>query len=163
PGRGRAAVAAQRLRSVGGGRGGGVDRARSWGGTAQEGGPDRPRGRNRGASQGGRPRARRRAAGGRPLPRSLAARAAGRSAGRRVRLVGVAGREAAARARARPGLMRSGKGVPPRLIGLLIDLPDAARAALAERWGCAGAGPGQSAAATRELYAAMVDPERLAA
>ncbi|HEV8632758.1 MAG TPA: hypothetical protein VG370_00755 [Chloroflexota bacterium] len=65
--------------------------------------------------------------------------------------------------------MRSAKSRAPRLIALLIDLPDPARAALAERWRISdgahrrGWGAASGAGSTRELYAAMVDPERLAA
>ncbi|HEY3083547.1 MAG TPA: hypothetical protein VGM69_26940 [Chloroflexota bacterium] len=84
--------------------------------------------------------------------------------------------------------MRAGRSrPPPRLIALLIDLPDGARMALAERWKAsqpvrgladqgtpgsaegaggqerrpAGPWPGPLGGATRELYAAMVDPTRL--
>jgi hypothetical protein len=56
--------------------------------------------------------------------------------------------------------MRSGGAAAPRLIALLIDLPDGARAELAARWGCRGA---PTAGLARELYEAMVDPVRLGA
>jgi hypothetical protein len=67
--------------------------------------------------------------------------------------------------------MGSRKGrPPPRLIGLLIDLPDGPRAALAAGWlagqdatASGGDGAVGPVGLTRELYAAMVDPTRLGA
>jgi hypothetical protein len=57
---------------------------------------------------------------------------------------------------------------PPRLIALLIDLPDRQRAALAAAWGVGGDGAAgtvgdRSGALAPALYGAMVDPARLGA